>query len=365
MQKIAKAKSRIVLRSPFFASLLLGMPIVESATLNPPTMATDGKTIWFHPGAVMKWSVDEVCGVLVHEVSHVAYLHPYRRGNREPRKANRAMDEAINHIIKASGFDLPAGHLDSPAYRGKSFEEIYNLMPDDQGQGGGGQGTMSGDQFDDCMPAPGDAAQQAQAEAETKIKIKQAANAAKAMGKLPGALADLVDEVLKPKVDWREELRRFMTQVRKDDQSWNRGQRRFLAQGLYLPAMHNPSMGPIVIGLDTSGSVFDRAPEFLAEIQAICEDCSPEKIVVLHVDSKVQRMDEYEPGDTIAHKVCGGGGTDLRTGFRWVEAHDVQPSVMVWLTDLETPFDEVPPEFPVIWVSTEKHTPPWGDVVYL
>lgn len=362
-EKLAKAKSRVVLRAPFFATILLGMDLQIVPDLNPPTMATNGKSIFVHPGFVEACSVEEVCGVLCHETMHVAMLHPWRRGTRQPKKANVAMDYSINQIIEEAGFSLPKGCLNDPQYHGMSFEAIYAKLPDPppddgSGQGSGGQGP---EQFDDCMDAPGGEAQRQQDEAEAKIRVKQAANAAKAQGKLPSSLEKLVGDVLQPKIDWREELRRYMTTVLKTDQAWNRGQRKFLSQGLYLPALHSPGMGVVVVGIDTSGSVYEQAPEFLSEVQAICEDCSPEKIVVIQCDAKVTAVDEYAAGDPITAKIKGGGGTDLRRIYdKVLEA----PSVMVLLTDGQTPWPDAGVDYPHITCTTADECP-FGDNIKL
>ena len=36
-EKLVKARARIVLRQPFFASILLSMRLIEDPNLNPPT----------------------------------------------------------------------------------------------------------------------------------------------------------------------------------------------------------------------------------------------------------------------------------------------------------------------------------------
>ena len=142
--KIDKAKSRLVLSHPFFSSILLGCKVVEDSTLSPPTMATDGTTIWYHPGVELLWSVDECIGVLAHEVMHIVCLHPWRRGSRDQRKANRAMDYAINHVLETSGFTLPKGRLREAEYDGKCFEVIYSMLKDPPPKQGEGQGEGQG-----------------------------------------------------------------------------------------------------------------------------------------------------------------------------------------------------------------------------
>jgi predicted metal-dependent peptidase len=51
--------------------------------------------------------------------------HQCRRAGREPELWNRAADFAINPLLVANGFTLPAGSLIDPAFENLSAEEIY------------------------------------------------------------------------------------------------------------------------------------------------------------------------------------------------------------------------------------------------
>ena len=355
---IEKAKTQLVLRHSYFATVLMSLPLIEDTTI--PTAATDGACIIYNPDFMAKLTVEEIMFVLAHEVMHCTMLHPWRREGRDPKKWNKAADHAENLLLLDAGFNAPKlGILADQQYKDMHAEKVYNLLPDSDE--GGGEGGFQ----DDCRDAPGDAADKAQSEAKMKNIVTQAAKVAKMQGQLNGALKDLIDDTLAPKVNWREELRRFMTASLKTDQSWAKGQRRFLADGLYLPSLHSEGMGEIVVGVDTSGSVWEMVPEFLAEVSAIAAECKPEKIHVVYCDTEVNAHDEYEPGEEIEAKRVGGGGTDLRKGMTFLESKGIIPAVMVWLTDGETPFDSTPPDFPVIWCLTTQASPPWGDVIRL
>ncbi|MDE0254990.1 MAG: VWA-like domain-containing protein, partial [Rhodospirillaceae bacterium] len=65
--------------------------------------------------------------------------------------------------------------------------------------------------------------------------------------------------------------------------------------------------------------------------------------------------------------VRGRGGTDFRPGFAWLEEHDVQPGVCLYLTDMEcSRYPETEPLFPVLWVNHGEppgdwNREPWGE----
>jgi predicted metal-dependent peptidase len=59
----------------------------------------------------------------------------------------------------------------------------------------------------------------------------------------------------------------------------------------------------------------------------------------------------------------GGGGTDFEPIFRYIDSQGIDPVATVVLTDLCCDsFGEAPP-YPVLWVTTERGTAPFGEVV--
>jgi predicted metal-dependent peptidase len=61
----------------------------------------------------------------------------------------------------------------------------------------------------------------------------------------------------------------------------------------------------------------------------------------------------------------GGGGTDFRPVFDWVEAENRSPNMLVYFTDAEGDFPKMPPNYPVIWLVKGKGGVPWGERVQL
>ncbi len=171
--KLTKARTRLVLSQPFFGSLALRMGLIENPAIE--TMATNGRDVYFNPSFVDGLSMDELVGVLAHEVMHPACNHHTLRGGRDAERWNIAADYAINPVLIDNGFTLPEGALLDPACSGLSAEAIYNRLPPAQSGGGSGQdGTEPNPDPGRCggvMDAPGDggkasAAELASAEAE-------------------------------------------------------------------------------------------------------------------------------------------------------------------------------------------------------
>ena len=141
-EMLAKGRAGLILDMPFFGSLALRLRLVED--LNQPTAWTDGKTLGYNPRWIENLSLDEVKGVLCHEVMHCANQHQNRRENREPCRWNSAADLAINPMIIDCGLTLPKGGLIDQQFQDMSAEAIYTRLPQESGDGQSGESEQTG-----------------------------------------------------------------------------------------------------------------------------------------------------------------------------------------------------------------------------
>lgn len=360
--RLAKARTALVLDHPFFGALSLRMEFVDSPAKAQSTMATDGRALYYAPDFIAGLDDAALVGLLAHEVMHCAMLHHTRRGNREHRKWNVACDFAINDALQAAGFTLPVGALLDPAYKGQSAEQIYGSLPDSNDDEQGGDGNGNG------APAPGgvlDAPEPAD-EGDWQVAVTQAVKAAQMMGNVPADIARLAKDAVTPRVDWKAVLRRFVQQCAASDYSWSLPNRRYVAAGLYLPALRSESMPPIVVAVDTSGSIDDAViGAFAAELRSIVDECSPEATHVVYCDAAVQRVDTFARGDELTIDAVGGGGTDFRPVFDHVEREQLAPACVVYLTDGEGTYPDTAPDCPVLWAMTSTTVAPFGENVRL
>ena len=121
VDKILKAKVQLILDQPFFAAMALHLKYIEDNSIK--CGVTNGKQLRYNPSAIEQLSIDEVKGLLTHEVLHIALLHHTRRNKRDLRKWNKAADYAINQILLSSGFSLPADVFISTEFEHKSAEQ--------------------------------------------------------------------------------------------------------------------------------------------------------------------------------------------------------------------------------------------------
>lgn len=207
-------------------------------------------------------------------------------------------------------------------------------------------------------------------ERELRISLAQAlhqAGRAGGMGDLPAGLARLVEEVIRPRPDWRALLRRFLENNAVSDYSWLPPNRRYAHMGLILPSLKNQELPDIVLAIDSSGSVSRGLLSlFCAEISAILADFDT-RVTVLFCDAAVREARTFSRFDLPLHlDPHGGGGTDFRPAFARVDELGLRPACLVYLTDMQCDRFPAPPDYPVLWAAYgpagKQETPPFGEV---
>ena len=415
-QKLTRARVQMILGQPFFGTLCLKLKLIPG---DLPTMATDGTRIVYNPAFVDQLKPAELEGTLAHEVMHCALGHQCRRGDRDPGLWNEAADLAINPILTANGFTLPAGALIDPAFANLSAEEIYARLLRKRAEGGAGSnqgqqqagpggGTASAPQATSGTPPPdpnsGPSSQSAQQqetvgertaapvarpggfgevvdatdehgqiaspaeqrrlEHEWSIAAEQALRSAKTCGHVPLGVDRPLTESRQSQQDWRAILRDFVAATVPCDYRWTPPNRRYIASGLYLPSAEQRGLGEMVIAVDTSGSIGKlELEQFAGEISAISEEAQPEAIHVVYCDAAVQSTQQFTGSEPVRLEPKGGGGTDFRPAFEWVAKNDVSPVCLIYLTDLCCDSFPETPEYPVLWVTDSHRTAPFGETV--
>lgn len=404
------------MREPFFASLLLKMNFKPDPSAD--TIWANGIDVGYSPKFVLETSLDKLKGALVHEAMHIILMHHTRIGARDPWRWNIACDYVVNEEI-CDRFDLPGRTLRDPSFKGMTADEVYGMIPGpgsgekgdndgnrkgDPGQGSGkgtgqaptgqaqgpdqpggqpgpgpgdGSGKSGGDPggCGEVRPYPGangpaSAAEKETHEAELKVAIRQAAQAAKAAGNIPGYLRELVEATLRPRVDWREYLREYADMMARNDYSWEHLDRSYLQRGIAVPDLHSPDVGEVVVGFDASGS--QGKPELVAvvtELNAILEEFPQVDLHVIVCDTKVREAHHFTADDIpLKIDVKGRGGTRFKPVFDYVEEHGIEPKALVYMTDLEGSFAFDPPDYPVLWLSTNEDqakAAPWGETIWI
>jgi len=377
-RKIARSKVRLMLDKlskgwGFYASVLYQMPMVEKSSL--PTMATDGKSIFYNAEFTDALSEPELDGVKVHEAYHRILKHHLRMGKRDAELWNIACDYAINPIIIQSGLVLPEGALIDAKFKGMSAEKIYDLLKEDQGDdGNGGGGQPQPQEWGNVEDQGGDMSEDQikSEEATINAQVVMAVNSMKTeAGKLPANIKEIIDEMKRSQIDWKDVLRRFVGGDQPEGYSYRRPNRRqWYLNEVVTPVSNKIGCGDIVVGIDTSGSVSSiELSHFLGELNAIAESSGAESVTIITCDYDVQDVVRYEKGDQIEDISCKGrGGTRVMPVFDYIAENNINVDNFIYFTDMgigDYPQQDV--GYPILWVSSDMRgeEAPIGETTYL
>ncbi len=387
-RRVIAARTKLVLDEPFWGMLSSRLRVVEDPSCD--TAWTDGVSLGYNPDFILSLTHRQVIALMAHETDHCARGHPWRRGTRDHKKFNVAADLAINGDLRRCGFALPKGALFPEQYdlvEGKSCEWYYDRVPSEKSKNGGGHGKQAGgnedgssaggggqqggqpgnaDPLGEVRDAPAVADEAAPTEEGWRQAVVQAAACAAGHGKLPAGLKRLVEQAQRSRIDWVATTIRFAQEIARNDYTWSRPNPRYVASGVYLPALRNQEVGIMAVAVDTSGSVDGvLLDQFAGVVQAIAEDVKPREIRVLMADAAVASEYTIARGEPVVFTPAGGGGTDFRPVFNRIAEWDEPPVCVLYLTDLAGTFPEQDPGLPVMWVTgreTELRAP-FGEVL--
>lgn len=401
MLRLRRARSILAADQPFYGLVSLRLELTEDTTCE--TVWCNGVQLGFNPMFVRQCTELELKAVVTKMALHAALGHTWRCEKRDLKVWNEACDYAVAPIIVEAACRLPGKFRSEPKYDGWCAEAIYRALKLEQQEqpepqaagsdaaegGAGGEGGESdegegadeqGDEswrdrpVGEIRPAPVGCDQEAK---ETEFHLA-AQQGAMAHGTLPGSLGIALTQSGRARVNWKEVLWQFaQTAFKATDYSWSRPNARYMAHGLYLPRLQGRQTPPMTAAVDVSGSIVadpELVKAFVNELDGINSQAEPAQLDVLYVDTVVQAHERYQPGDTLEPKTLpGGGGTDFRPAFRWVDEQGDEPCCLAYLTDLLGTFPDKDPGYPVLWVVpdlTGKYlanppSVPFGEVVVL
>jgi predicted metal-dependent peptidase len=338
--EIKSIVASLTIKEPVIGIFLRRTWIYESKEIQMPAW-TDGIRVYVNPDLFAAIPQNERPSVLAHEALHIFEQHfPRAKAIGAPHMiANIAADVKVNQHLYESGFRIPQNAVTS-SFVSKitgvsafdiekmSFEEIVKLLMKNS-SGSGGSGTIDeskcdmretnsrGEVLNEGDEEDSNAKTAEEMERRAKKKAVESVVVAKVAGKVPGWAERTVNELLKPKVDWRRALRVALERGvgRKVRRTWTKPSRKSECfPGKDLLAINN-----VVVAVDTSGSIGERElQQFLSEIYGICREVAT--VTVIPWDARA-----YDPiritraGDVRKVRLVGGGGTVFLPVIRVLE----------------------------------------------
>ena len=399
-----------LMRSPEFA-LFAGLFMVGKTSVVdlPITACTNGRDAKYGRDFVNDLSDKELAFLVLHENMHKCYRHLTTwKGlhDIDHHCANQACDYVINiqltdldpnEKLIAMPRDRATGKimgLIDPAYRGMDAKQVFDIIykkrkergggGDEAGEDGdeggirtdrrggdkSGQGGFDEHDWQDAVDGMTEQEKQQLAD-DIDQALRQGGIYA---GKVGGNMSREIAEMLTPKVNWREVLRRFIKTSLKDRDapSWRKAHKNYLWQDVILPSIIGKRIKHLAVGIDTSGSI--QGPiltAFLSELNKIIKDVNPDRVDVMYWDTDVAGHETYTgtKADIVARtNPRGGGGTDPDCVPVFMKEKDIAPDALVILSDGYMSSEAgawASGKYPVLWciIGNDGWTPPRGQLV--
>lgn len=381
--KLIRAKCDLIRDEPFYGSIAT-MLILKEDRETPTAGVNLNLELSYNPKFIDRLNREQVLTVLKHEILHLALNHLERfeqlkHDTKSAKKWNTATDIVINNMLDASVVNSiyrlfgEQVEFDYDEFRCKTFtirdiskktaEQIYDEIPD----------PPSGLTLVGIMkPSKGLKTPTDIANASRRIKeiVVSAYQTAKLQGKVPEGIERIIGKLLKPQVNWRTLLWRYITEMLPIDYTYSKPHRKSQLYGYYIPNIKKEQL-ELAIAIDTSGSITEKEfRQFASEIVSIVKQFEQIKATVITCDAKIH--DEFELtngniGKFLKTKLHGGGGTDFRPVFNKLK--NTNTKLLIYLTDGYGDYPKYKPTFRTIWVLSPEHISkkeiPFGEVIEL
>lgn len=371
-ESLSKTSKDLMLKEPYYGFFLIALNRIWTNKVPTAGVSKDGINYRLYIGENFwnELSEDHRRGLLKHELLHIAFGHltMYFKFS-DKRRANIAMDMEINQYIDKE--DLPDGgikiedysdlNLDLKAGCRYYYDKLKQFQDKKDKDGSCGCDNMD-KLLDDIQNGniPDHSTWEefeGLTEAEEKLLDKQvqrilqdAEQKTKSCGgHVPDEIADkiILEELLPPKFNWKEHIRRFTGTSTK---IYTRKSRR--KENIKFP--DNPALKikmrqKMLVAIDTSGSVnSNELKEFMNEIHHLHK--AGVDISIIQCDTQIRSIDDYKGDFTL--NVVGRGGTDFDPVLEYYEQHKEYTS-LIYFTDGECS-TSIKPSKPVLWVLSEQ-----------
>lgn len=394
-EKIEKAKARLMLDHPYFGTVASALKLEKNNEIL--TFSSDGERMTYNSEYLDNLNVSEVEFMMANGAMHSVLQHQHRASGRTNWLWQTATDYVVNGMLVKNGMQPPVYANYEAKFDGMYAEEVYELlraeMNSDEEHASEEQQTEQIEEADDVhaenqtvqkeMTASDDVKntekdnstdQPSESQSapnldelseELKEHFEQIFQKLKRQGNLPKDLKLVVPEYFSHKVEWRELLYGYIASYAKSTYSFVPPNMKYLYRGIYLPSLSSDLLR-IVVAIDTSGSVDETLLKtFLGEINAIMQVYPNYEIDVITADAKVQSHKVFLPGENLDYEVSGGGGTDFRPVFEYIDSYIDYPTLLLYFTDGMGTFPENEVSYDVLWVMPEEKEVPFGEVMVL
>jgi predicted metal-dependent peptidase len=372
-QSLSKISKELMLKEPYYGFFLIMLNKMWRKDLPTAGVSKNGINYQLAINEEFWTSLSEKhqMGLLKHELLHIAFGHLVSFGSfRNKKLANVAMDMEINQYIDPEY--LPDGGIDINNYEGldldikagcRYYYDKLQQLKDEKDK----NGTCGNDEMDKLLDNidNGDVPDHSTweefddlSEAEKKLIEKQLQKVLsdakeqtiKKRGNIPGEIEGviIIEEIVRPKFDWRSYVRRFSgTSTKVFTKKIRRKENRRYDEN---PGLKIKMKQHMLLAIDTSGSVSDtELTEFMNEIHHIYK--AGVDITIVQCDTSINSIEEYKGKNEL--NVKGRGGTEFDPVLDYYNANQKKYTSLVYFTDGEC-YTSVKPKGRILWVLSER-----------
>lgn len=409
-QKFAKVLIELRKYSPFYSVIYESIDKIESRGIE--TIGVTANKMFYNPDFLNTKSYTDLVFIIMHEILHLALMHPVRVGNRDKKLFNIACDLYVNkliieefkpsNILKVDELNISipndALYKDTIDTNNDSVESIYEQLESQTGLNGwndnaydeynfkikGGKGgssiiKISKDTEDELIEDGSDAVQKENDSKQlvSEIQVKLEMNGIKGVGSSQMNIVREIKEMLKSKLDWKKVLSKYCLKTRCADTSFKTVDTRMLYQEAIYPGLYDDTkdiIKGVKICIDTSGSMSQEDLKYiLYHISRITKMYKTEAEIVCWDTIVESTYDITNVIKIIDSGVCGGGGTQAESVFEYFDSKKckIKPMVSLIFTDGYFNVNKFNPAWKrkykdTYWIMTrdcaEDFNPPFGKV---
>lgn len=358
---ISSAKAKLLVEYPLFGTIASRLKLILNDDIQ--AFKSDGITLEYNSDFLQELSMDEMLFVLANGAMHVSLAHESRKQNRSAWLWQLSTDYAINDMLVENGMQRPWQAHYSKRFSGLYAEEIYaelkaDILRDEL--------EYEADDINDVENQ--NASQETEQIQEEQLFgefAKATLDAEEKRDALPFGVGRFFQLSSQGKIDWRDELRIALDRFYRDDYAQMPPNKKFLHLGIYLPSSQSQRFR-LVVAVDSSGSIDeDLLNGFLSELNFLMNTIPSYQIDLLVCDDKIRSHETFYSGDILEANVEGGGATDFRPVFEFVENELQDTKLLLYFSDLDGRFPDKEPSYEVKWIAPKELEVAFGEVIVL
>jgi len=359
--QLLKAKSKLTMQHPYFGMLASKLKHEENTQIK--SYASNGVRFLYNPDFIAQRDQEELFFILTNCVMHHVLAHQQRKLNRRGSLWQLATDFAINNLLAKNGFTIPQGANYNLEYKDMYAEEIYTLLHEEYGANAFEEIEQNQEELYDLKNIQEELDPQTESQWQYAATISQEIAQKKSL--LPTGMERLAKKLTVNKVDWRFELYNAINRHMRNNYAFMPPNKKHLSRGFVLPSLSSDTLS-LCVAIDTSGSIDEiLLGAFVTEFSSIMQSFPSIKIELLICDARIHGHYTFFGNDKLDFKLKGGGGTDYRPVFEYIEANLPMNTMLLYFTDGDGWFPKHTPSYEVLWALSRKAKIPFGRALEL